>query len=77
MGSMMPSGGQERSPDLSYTTADLSHRLSQELTGDTARSAIDGAGAGAEKSRPAGDPRQLSSRLLLLESLLSIRYLII
>jgi hypothetical protein len=38
--------------------------VSQELTGDAARLAFDGAGTGAEKSRPDSEPRQLSSRLL-------------
>jgi len=40
------------------------HNVSQELTGDAARFAGQGAGAGAEKSRPGSGPRQLSSRLL-------------
>jgi hypothetical protein len=38
--------------------------VSQELTGDAAHFAIDGAGAGDEKSKPISEPRQLSSRLL-------------
>jgi len=38
--------------------------VSQELTGDAVRFAGHGASAGAEKSRPGSEPRQLSSRLL-------------
>jgi len=38
--------------------------VSQELTGDAARFAGDGAGAVNEKSEPESEPRQLSSRLL-------------
>jgi len=38
--------------------------VSQELTGDAARFAGQEASAGDEKSKPASEPRQLSSRLL-------------
>jgi len=38
--------------------------VSQELTGDTARLASQGAGAGNENSKPGSEPRQLSSRPL-------------
>jgi hypothetical protein len=38
--------------------------VSQELTGDAARFAGQGAGGRIENSKPASEPRQLSSRLL-------------
>jgi len=38
--------------------------VSLEATGDAAQFANDGAGVGAEKSKPDSEPRQLSSRLL-------------
>jgi hypothetical protein len=43
---------------------DFLHRLSLERTGDAARFPIDRSGTGAEKFKPKGVPRHLSSKML-------------